>query len=516
MTGDDDPDDRRTYPWAGHAAAQPDTALYAHYKALTALRTATRRCRTATSASCSPTTRPGRSRTAARRATTRAIVAINRGELGSRRSHIPVAGYLPDGTSLTGRLRRQRRDASTRRRARRHARPARGGVVLDERRRRPDAAGGAAGLARRPSTGDGRSQLAWNAVARRGRLRRLPQPGHAAAATCASARRPSRRTTVHATPACANAPRVLLRRPRARRGRQRERRLERGAGRAASRDRLGEPAVAADARPHDQRVEPDGQRLRPGLDRRRDQPAGPDAGPPRRSSASARDGINPSGNAPGRGSTPSFNIDAGNNDEFVAVAPAGGDRDVSTTPTATRPRTAATGSTPTSTGPGNGYSPAQAGKMTVHASRPTRPRRRRRRLHVVSAPRRRRSTLAWDPVPATRPVRLRGLPRRPPRAARTALGLDGPATTATPTPVVTEGATYYYVVRAVDTSFNQSGRDVERGDRRAAEPCTLDVQRDGVRADDRRHRTRRSHIAGKLAAARRRTAALGPGARRSR
>ena len=37
LTGDDDPDDRRTYPWAD-LGGSPDTALLAHYKALATLR----------------------------------------------------------------------------------------------------------------------------------------------------------------------------------------------------------------------------------------------------------------------------------------------------------------------------------------------------------------------------------------------------------------------------------------------------------------------------------------------
>ena len=37
LTGDDDPDDRRTYPWAD-LGGSPDTALHAHYTALATLR----------------------------------------------------------------------------------------------------------------------------------------------------------------------------------------------------------------------------------------------------------------------------------------------------------------------------------------------------------------------------------------------------------------------------------------------------------------------------------------------
>ena len=42
ITGDDDPDDRRTYPWAD-LGGSPDTALFAHYQALASLRARCRR-----------------------------------------------------------------------------------------------------------------------------------------------------------------------------------------------------------------------------------------------------------------------------------------------------------------------------------------------------------------------------------------------------------------------------------------------------------------------------------------
>ena len=90
-------------------------------------------------------------------------------------------------------------------------------------------------------------------------------------------------------------------------------------------DRLGEPPVAADDDPHDQRGRPDGQRLRPGLDRRRDQPARPDAEPASPSSASARTARDPAGNAAWTWVDAAFNTDAGNNDEFVASPAARGD-----------------------------------------------------------------------------------------------------------------------------------------------------------------------------------------------
>ncbi len=108
MTGDDDPDDRRTYPWAD-LGGSPDTALLAHYTALAALRARhRRRCATATSGRSSPTTPPTPWPTAARTDAQAAIVAINR-SAAPQAVTIPVAGWLPDGTSLTPALRRGHR-----------------------------------------------------------------------------------------------------------------------------------------------------------------------------------------------------------------------------------------------------------------------------------------------------------------------------------------------------------------------------------------------------------------------
>ncbi len=66
----------------------------------------------------------------------------------------------------------------------------------------------------------------------------------------------------------------LRRRHCQRRGREREPVLERAERHPAPLDRLGEPPVASHDRPRHQRRQPDTERLRPGLDRRRYQPAG--------------------------------------------------------------------------------------------------------------------------------------------------------------------------------------------------------------------------------------------------
>jgi glycosidase len=98
VTGDDDPDDRRTYPWAD-LGGSPDTALLAHYQALAAVRAGNAALtagdfRILAADDADGTVAFGR-KTAARAA----IVAVNR----SSTSHsvtIPVAGFVPDGTSF--------------------------------------------------------------------------------------------------------------------------------------------------------------------------------------------------------------------------------------------------------------------------------------------------------------------------------------------------------------------------------------------------------------------------------
>ena len=100
MTGDDDPDDRRTYPWPGRGGGSQDMALFAHYQSLAdaranlpALTDGDLRLLLADDAA--GTLAYGRATDAQA-----AVVAINRGAVG-RTLTIPVAGYLPDGTTLS-------------------------------------------------------------------------------------------------------------------------------------------------------------------------------------------------------------------------------------------------------------------------------------------------------------------------------------------------------------------------------------------------------------------------------
>ncbi len=99
VTGADDPDDRRAYPWSD-LGGSPDMALYQHYQALAAARAADPALtagdlRFLLADDAAGTIAYGRN-TSSRAA----LVALN--VSGSPRTlTIPVAGYLPDGTVLT-------------------------------------------------------------------------------------------------------------------------------------------------------------------------------------------------------------------------------------------------------------------------------------------------------------------------------------------------------------------------------------------------------------------------------
>jgi hypothetical protein len=99
ITGDDDPDDRRTYPWADLGGA-PDTALYAHYQKLASLRQQNAALtagdiRFLLANDTSDVIAYGRKTN-----NQAALVIVNRSNQ-SQSGAIPVAGYLPDGLTLT-------------------------------------------------------------------------------------------------------------------------------------------------------------------------------------------------------------------------------------------------------------------------------------------------------------------------------------------------------------------------------------------------------------------------------
>jgi glycosidase len=153
-----------------------------------------------------------------------------------------------------------------------------------------------------------------------------------------------------------------------------------------------------------------------------------------------------------------FNTNAGNNDEFVAsLQPeTTGEFDYAFRYTVTDGRDWTYADLD---GIGNGYQIAQAGALTVVASDDTTAPAVPTGLEVVSASPA-GIELAWD-ANAGDPT-LHGYDVRRSDTAGGPYETVGftDATTFTDT-LVTEGATYYYVVRAVDTSFNRSGPSAE-------------------------------------------------------
>jgi hypothetical protein len=170
------------------------------------------------------------------------------------------------------------------------------------------------------------------------------------------------------------------------------------------------------------------------------------------------DGSNPAGNAAWSWVEASFNGNAGNNDEFVAslLPDTTGTFDYAYRYTVTDGRDWLYGDLD---GTGNGYSPAQAGSLVVSPSGDSTAPAVPTGLEVVSASPA-GIELAWDPV--TGDPSLYGYEVRRGAASGGPYSLIGSPTSASFTDTeVTEGQTYFYVVRSVDTSFNRSTNSAE-------------------------------------------------------
>ena len=170
------------------------------------------------------------------------------------------------------------------------------------------------------------------------------------------------------------------------------------------------------------------------------------------------DGSNPDGNASWTWVEAGFNVDAGNNDEFVMslLPEQTGTFDYAYRYTTTNGRDWVYADLD---GIGNGYSPAQAGSLTVVPSGDTSAPVTPGGLHVLGAA----PTgieLGWDAV-AGDPT-LYGYEVLRSDSPGGPYALLARVTAASYVDLdVNEGATYYYVVRAVDTSFNRSGNSTE-------------------------------------------------------
>ncbi|TAJ98873.1 MAG: alpha-amylase [Chloroflexota bacterium] len=98
ITGDDDPDDRRTYPWAD-LGGSPDMAMFAHYQALAALRASVPALtegdfRALLADDAADVAAYGRLA-----GSSAAIVILNR-SAGPQEVHVPLGGYLRDGVAF--------------------------------------------------------------------------------------------------------------------------------------------------------------------------------------------------------------------------------------------------------------------------------------------------------------------------------------------------------------------------------------------------------------------------------
>jgi fibronectin type 3 domain-containing protein len=448
MTGADDPDDRRTYPWAD-TGGHPDTALLAHYRALAALRKSVPALVNGDFrvlfADAADAVAYGR-----KTGTQAAIVALNRA--GSPRTlRIDVGGYLPDGTAL-------------------HAVygagaatvsggvvtlevPALAGVVLATGTIDLTPPSAPTGLA--ADEGNGSVVLRWNAVggAAAYHVYRSPMTGggyvrvNAAPVTATSFTDTGLRNArtyyyvVRALDAAGNE-----------------------SGDSNEVAALPHPTIgwsnlqwppsithtisAVDRTPNIYgQIWIDGVTSLPG-------PA-----PGLRAELGfGPSGSNPAGNTSWRWTAASFNTDVGNNDEYVAslLPDRLGTFDYAYRYSVTDGREWTYADLD---GSPNGYSPEQAGKLTVVSSGDTTAPAAPTSLRVVSSSPA-AIDLAWDAVTGDPTLYgyevLRGDHAGGPYAP-----VELTTATSFTDADVTQGATYYYVVRSVDLSFNRSGSSGE-------------------------------------------------------
>jgi glycosidase len=99
VTGDDDPDDRRTMPWPDTGGAR-DGSLLEHYKALTALRRGTAALRDGSFDVLLADDDAGTVAIGRKTASQAAIVVVNRSE-SARTVTVPLAGFVPAGTPFS-------------------------------------------------------------------------------------------------------------------------------------------------------------------------------------------------------------------------------------------------------------------------------------------------------------------------------------------------------------------------------------------------------------------------------
>ena len=456
MTGDDDPDDRRTYPWAD-TGGSPDTAMLAHYTALAALRDKVKALtdgdfRILSANDATQTVAYGR-----RSADSTAIVVLNRSDV-ERTVSIPVGGYLPDGISLARRFgvgNAATGSAVVADGAVHVTLAPMSGLVLATRKpvdlKPPKAPTGL----RVTGEGDGTVSIAWNAVTGAAAYDVWVSPLSGGGYVKANAAPVVARTFTISGLANARRSYIVVR-------------ARDTAGNASDRSNevVGLPhltvgwanlqwpptmthTISAVNRTDNVygQVWIDGVTSQPGATPGLIAQLG--FGP---------DGSDPAGNRAWSWVAAAFNTDAGNNDEFVASLQPDttGVFDYAYRYSVTDGRDWIYADLD---GIGNGYSPDQAGSLTVNPSSDTTSPSVPAGLRVGSASPA-GIELAWDAVAGD--PSLHGYEVR-----RSETGGGPYATIATTSDStfadtgVTEGQTYFYVVRSVDESFNRSGPSAE-------------------------------------------------------
>ncbi len=98
VTGDDDPDDRRTYPWTDKGGT-PDQVMFNHYKTLNILRSTNGALTSGDFKVLLADDASGVVAYGRKTNNQAALIIVNRSDQGQS-GPIPVAGYLPDGITL--------------------------------------------------------------------------------------------------------------------------------------------------------------------------------------------------------------------------------------------------------------------------------------------------------------------------------------------------------------------------------------------------------------------------------
>jgi glycosidase len=443
MTGADDPDDRRTYPWTD-TGGSPDAAPYAHYKALAEMRKGAPALiggdfRVLLADDLANAVAYGR-----KTGSQAAIVALNRAD-SAQTLHVPVAGYVPDGVAFHavfgsggGAVSGGELTVEV---------PALAGVVLvtDSVDLTPPAAPSGLAVA---SEGDGHVGLSWNAVdgAAGYAVYRSPvtgggyvKAGDATGTTFTDTGLRNAQTVYYVVRA-----------------------LDGAGNESANSNEVNAlphlaigwanlqwpPSLTHTISAVNRTDNVYGQAWIDGVT---NQP-GP-AASLRAQLGFGPDGSNPDGSNAWDWVEASFNGDRGNNDEFVAsLQPEHtGTFDYAYRYTTTDGRDWVYADLD---GISNGYSSSQAGNLVVQPSSDTSPPATPAGLHVTGASPG-AIELGWDAVTGDATLYgyevLRGSSVGGPF---TLLGATTSAAFADTS--VEEGATYYYVVRSVDTSFNRS------------------------------------------------------------